>query len=105
MQFSTADKQIVFVNDETQHHLTAHPDVIALLPEAISKLIIGDSVSRVEKEITLDRAIGISSLIEVPKVSIDQKTYFALRNARSYPSHVALDKEGEACNTVTVEVT
>jgi len=104
MQFNTADKKIIVVDKEAQNHLSAHPDVMDLLGEAISKLIIPDSVSRIEKEINFDRVVGISSLVSVPKVEANQKTYFAFRKARKFPSHVVLKKSGESCSTVTLSI-
>lgn len=92
------------VNKEAQEHLTAHPDVSTLLLAAISKLTIGDSVSHIEKEINFGRVVGISNLIPIPKVGIDQKTYFAFRKARKCPSHVVLNQKDESCDTITVEV-
>jgi len=100
----TACGKDIHITEHARKHLSAHPDVLEFLEEAISKVVIPEGATNFEEAINLGRIVGESKLIETEKISPDQKTTFALRLERKYPSRVAVGEKGIPCDSVTIEI-
>jgi hypothetical protein len=104
MEYTTANNIVVKVDDDTQKHLTAHPDVVELLPEAFSKFILDIDSEFDKKEIKMERVVGKSGLVKINKIELDTPTYFAKRKERKFQSHVSLNTPNEDCDTVVISI-
>lgn len=104
MQFQTADGHAIFISEERANHLAAHPDVLEFLPEAISKIVIGDATGRLKKEVGMGRIVGTAGLVDTPDITLTSETYFAFRTHRKFPSHISMEGKGKASDTITVSV-
>lgn len=90
------------VTAKTIAHLQCHGDVIALLLEAITS-IATQGGSKVEAEVDLGRPIGISSRLASPPILPTDRTLFAYRKGRDFPTRVGEPgAEGEPTSFVTV---
>lgn len=103
-KFKTACGKDIYLREERKKHFLAHPDVLDFMNEAISKIVIPDNATYFEEAINLGRTIGEAKLIEVEKIAPEQKTTFALRLERKFPSRVAMGAKGIPCDCVTVEI-
>lgn len=101
--FVTACAKKIFINSETKRHLQAHNDVEEFLEEAISKVKIPNGALYLENAVNLGRIIGISSLVETNSIQLNEKTLFAKRAGRDWPSRIACDSKGVPCDSVTLE--
>jgi len=104
MQFITADGKTVFVDGVGVKHLKAHPDVSNLLPEAISKMIIGDGLNKVQQAIEMSRVVGRAGLLDTTDTNLDTRINFAYRAERDAPSPVVVNAVGKESTTVAVSV-
>lgn len=103
-KFRSACGGIVEVSERSKRHLEAHPEVAAILVEAIGKAEIGDGAFG-ELEVDMGRVIGRKSLLTTDCRAADSVMTFALRNGRDFPSRVvAGGAEGANCNTVVIVV-
>lgn len=100
----TADGETVYLSRETKNHLLAHPDVLEFLKEAAGKIRMSEQGGIFEISVNLGRVIGISSLIGTAPISSGQKTFFAERFGRKYPSRVILNGKGEPCDYITFQI-
>jgi len=103
-KFKTACGKDIYLREERKKHFLSHPDVLDFVDEAISKIVIPNSATYFEEAINMGRTIGEAKLIEVEKISPAQKTTFALRLERKFPSRVAVNGKGIPCDCVTVEI-
>jgi hypothetical protein len=103
-QLKTSDGKEVFITPGIKEHLLAHADVVEFLEEAVAKLEIPDGIAWIGVAVNLGRNVGISKLVKVGVVLPGQKTFFAKRIAHEFPTHVVLEREGEWCDSVTLEV-
>ena len=103
-KFLSANGKEVFVTAETKKHLSAHPDVLEFLEEAIAKVRITDDIVFFKEAISLGREISISSLINTKLILPDEETDFAMRIEREYPVRISLNAEGSACDLVTLKI-
>jgi len=103
-KFISTNGKEVFVTAETKKHLSAHPDVLEFIEEAVAKVHIPDTASLFKETISLGREIGISSLIETKPIRPDEETDFAMRVEREYPVRVSLNAKGSACDSVTLKI-
>lgn len=101
-KFKTACGKDIFLREDNRKHFLAHPDVLEFVEEAISKIVIPDGATHFEEAISLGRVVGEATLIEAEKISPDQKTTFALRFERKFPSRVIVGESGIPCDSVTV---
>jgi hypothetical protein len=103
-KIKTSCAKDVFINAQTRRHLLAHPDVLPFLEEAISKISIPAGALRFEKAVSLKKIIGVSMLVKTRAVRLNEKTMFAKRINHQWPTRVAPDTGGSACDSVTVAV-
>lgn len=104
MMFISLDSQSVIIDELTEKKLAAHPGVRDLLPEAISRLSLGDESGRIKKEVDMGRVIGMTDLVAVPDVGYDTQTQFAYRKERKYPSHVRAVDQKFPCTTIALSL-
>lgn len=104
MRLKTADNTIVEIDEITQTKLSAHPDVIELLPEAISKLTLSAERGMLKTDIEMGRIVGMRTLVETPEIELNTPTHFAYRNERKFPSHISMSKKGSPCSTVAISI-
>lgn len=104
MKLKTADDTMVEIDEVTQTKLSAHPEVMELLPEAISKLTLHAESGMVKTDIEMGRVVGIRALVETPEIELNTPTYFAYRKERKFPSHISTTKKGGPCGTVAISV-
>ncbi|KKT72308.1 MAG: hypothetical protein UW66_C0006G0004 [Candidatus Moranbacteria bacterium GW2011_GWF1_44_4] len=100
----TANGKTISIPEDTKKHLSAHPDVLEFLEEAISKTVVPEKAKYFEGAINLGRIIGESKLIETEKIMPNEKTTFAFRLERKYPSRVIKNEKGMLCDSVTIEI-
>jgi len=106
-KFTTHDGEVVILTEETEKHLLAHPEILPILEEVISKLNIANddrNIPSVEKEVDLERNIGINNFVETAEISSTDKMLFAYRKARKYPTHIVVNRIGEDCGVVTIQL-
>jgi len=79
-----------FINltDSLREHLEAHPEILDLIPEIVSKVNIPTDGCRLASQISLGRVVGKSSLINTKKIGLSDKTWFAMRKNRMKASRV-----------------
>lgn len=104
MQFTTADNKVVHIDESGLKHLAAHPDVSDLLPEAISKMVIGDEEDKVQQAVEMGRVVGRAGIVDTLDVTLDTPIHFAFRAERPNPTPVVLEGEGKESSTVAVSV-
>jgi hypothetical protein len=103
-QLKTNDGKSVYITPEIKEHLLAHADVVEFLEEAVAKLEIPDGIAWIGVAVNLGRIVGVSKLVKVGEVLPNQKTFFAKRLAHEFPTHVTLNREGEPCDSITLEI-
>lgn len=102
MEFKTKNGGTIVVPRKAQSHLLAHPGIMEILPEVISKIILPGDGLFMAKEVEMCRIIGQSGCVKTPEIGFDEKTHFALRLERDKPSRVVLDAECQDTTKVTV---
>ncbi len=102
MEFFSKDGGVVVVPWGTQQHLRAHPDVLDVLGEAISKIELPTDGEFLKTTVDLGRVIGRSGAVETDPIQYDEQTWFAHRIGRDGPSRVVLDTEGPEVSTVAI---
>ena len=90
------------LNVRSRKHLRAHPEVMPLLPEAISQLVLPRGGVRLEAEVNFKRPIGAATLIEVPYSSPSQWVTFAQRSHRVGPSRITATDSPTTIQTLVV---
>lgn len=103
-KFISANGKEIFVTAEIRRHLSAHPDVLEFLEEAVSKANIPEGTALFNEAISLGRKIGISICVETEKISPNEETDFSLRLEREFPSRISLESKGDPCDSVTLKI-
>lgn len=99
----TACGRFLNIGPRAQMHLAAHPDVLAHLPEAISKTHLPTDGLMLEREVPMGRVIGRGGLVKTPPIGMDSEALFALRHNRKFPSRIApLGAVGAESSTVVL---
>lgn len=100
-QYTTANGRTIFVTPSARHHLAAHPEVSAVLEEAMLRLdpIAGRFLRR---EVDLGRVLGRSGCVETRPIAFDEPALFAQRIGRQKPSRVIVGAPGPECRTVVI---
>lgn len=102
-KYKTACNGYLTISARVQSHLLAHPDVIARLPEAASKLHLPSDGMKLECEVPMGRVIGLAGVVTTPPIQTHDRALFALRNNRKFPSRVApLGAVGDESSTVVL---
>ena len=102
MKFKTKCGGAVVVPWGRQQHLRAHPDVLDVLDEAISKIELPTDGESLKTTVDLGRVIGRAGAVETDPIQYDEPAWFAHRIGRDGPSRVVLDTEGPEVSTVAV---
>lgn len=100
--YTTKDGRIIVVTDETREHMKAHPEVENILEEVLLNVELPQDKSVYGKEIDMGRVVGKSACVKLKKISLSEKSCFALRINREKASHVILDTEGDSTSKVIV---
>jgi hypothetical protein len=79
---------IINLTDSVREHLGAHPGILDLVPEIVSRVTIPADGIRLASQIKLGRVVGQSSLINTKKIGLSDKTWFAIRKNRMKASRV-----------------
>lgn len=88
-KYKTACGGYLTISACVHSHLLAHPDVIAHLPEAASKLHLPSDGTKLECEVPMGRVIGRAGVVKTPLIQTHDRALFALRNNRKFPSRVS----------------
>ena len=82
-----------FINltDSLREHLEAHPEILDLIPEIVSKVNIPTDGCRLASQTSLGRVVGQSSLIKTQKIGLSETAWFAIRKNRMKASRVVPD--------------
>lgn len=84
----TACGGTIIIPVSVQKHLLAHLDVVAHLPEAISKIRLPRDQSKIELEVEMGRVIGRGGIVATSDLSVHDRALFAVRANRKFSSHV-----------------
>lgn len=100
-KFRTACGSTVDVNERSVRHLQAHPEIAAILVEAISKASFGN-LPFAEVEVELGRTIGQKTRVSTRLESPDSTMTFAIRNGRDAPSRIVVGVGAEETSSVVI---
>ena len=102
MNYDAADGGSIVVLPHAQVHLSAHPDVVGLLAEAIGRITLPRHGAFVEIAVEMGRVVGRSGCVATAPILPADVATFALRMRREKPSRVMVGVEGPASTTVVV---
>jgi hypothetical protein len=85
----TACGGVITIPQRVQSHLQAHPDVLAHLPQAICKIQLPSDRKKIEREVQMGCVVGRGGIVKTSAIQIGDRTSFAVRANRKYPSRVA----------------
>lgn len=102
MELKTANNRIIVVTGRAMQHLTAHPNIVELLPEAVSHVVAPEERVRFDAVVDLGRDLGPATLIATPPITTDDVTTFAHRPGRDAASRVVEVKFPPMARTVLV---
>jgi hypothetical protein len=91
----------IVVSPKGLDHLQAHPDVLALLPEAAAKVSLPEDGSFLATSVDMGRIVGNTGCVAVPETAWGQEVLFAQRVGRAKASRVVVG-EGTPTNLVTI---
>jgi len=105
-EFKTTSKEIIKITNKGYEHLLTHEEITPMfLDECIKKIdtstIKIKDKSNISIEIKFNKIIGKTSCIKTQKIKYNEKTYFAQRIGRPYPSRV-IKTQKQDCDTVTI---
>lgn len=91
----------ITVPPETLAHLEAHPDVGALIEEAVG-LLDSSSGAFIATDVDMGREVGLSACVPAPRLELDTEATFALRVNRPRPSRVVVGAEKVPTSRVAI---
>ena len=89
--FKTKCGGSIHLTDSVKEHLEAHPGILGLIPVIASRVILPIDGGRLTCQISLERVVGQSSLIETQKIGLSETGWFAIRKNRMKDSRVVPD--------------
>ena len=89
--FKTKCGGFMHLTTNVKKHLEAHAGILELIPEIASRVILPIDGSRLTCQISLERVVGQSSLIETRKIGLSETAWFAIRKNRMKASRVVPD--------------
>ena len=89
--FKTKCGGFMHLTTNVKKHLEAHAGILELIPEIASRVILPIDGSRLTCQISLERVVGQSSLIETRKIGLSEIAWFAIRKNRMKASRVVPD--------------
>ena len=81
----------IYLTEGVREHLKAHPGILALIPEIVSRVTLPTDGSRLASQTSLGRVVGQSSLIGTEKIGLSETAWFAIRKNRMKASRVVPD--------------
>jgi len=81
----------IILTEGVKEHLKAHPGILDLIPEIVSKVTLPTDGSRLARQVSLGRVVGQSSLINTQKIGLSETAWFAIRKNRMKASRVVPD--------------
>lgn len=101
--YKTACGGMIVVPPKAEDHLRAHPEVLALLPEAIGRVELPKDGSFLATEVEMERVVGRSGCVPMDaSCGLDGLASFAFRVGREKPSRVVMHLEGDTTTKVVV---
>ena len=91
ISFKTGCGGSIHLTDSVKEHLEAHRGILGLIPVIASRVILPIDGGRLTCQISLERIVGQSSLIDTKKIALSEKTWFAVRKNRMKASRVVPD--------------
>lgn len=101
-EYRTRDGGRILVSPPAKLHLAAHPEVGAVIEEAVSRIKLPSDRTEIWTEIEMSRIVGVSGCVEARRIRETDLTTFAWRKERKHPSRVAVGAEGRPVSTVVV---
>ena len=89
--FKTKCGGFMHLTTNVKNHLEAHAGILELIPEIASRVILPIDGGRLTCQISLERVVGQSSLIETQKIGLSETAWFAIRKYRMKASRVVPD--------------
>ena len=89
--FKTKCGGSIHLTDSVKEHLEAHPGILGLIPVIASRVILPIDGGRLTCQISLERVVGQSSLIETQKIGLSETAWFAIRKNRMKASRIVPD--------------
>ena len=89
--FKTKCGGSIHLTDSVKEHLEAHQVILGLIPVIASRVILPIDGGRLTSQISLERVVGQSSLIETQKIGLSETAWFAIRKYRMKASRVVPD--------------
>ena len=89
--FKTKCGGSIHLTDSVKEHLEAHQVILGLIPVIASRVILPIDGGRLTSQISLERVVGQSSLIETQKIGLSETAWFAIRKNRMKASRVVPD--------------
>ena len=89
--FKTKCGGSIHLTDSVKEHLEAHPGILGLIPVIASRVILPIDGRRLTCQISLERVVGQSSLIDTQKIGLSETAWFAIRKNRMKASRVVPD--------------
>jgi len=101
-EFQTACGGTMVVPPKAEEHLRAHPEVQALLGDAIARVILPTAGEFLAVAVDLRRIVGRSGCVQTPRIGLNDPATFALRSARARMSRVVVAAVGPETSRVAV---
>jgi len=92
----------IIPTEGVRKHLEAHPGILALIPGITSKVILPTDGSRLARQVSLERVVGQSSLINTRKIGLSESAWFAIRKNRMKASRVVPDANPTNTDLVSI---
>ena len=89
--FKTKCGGSIHLTDSVKEHLEAHPGILGLIPVIASRVILPIDGGRLTCQISLERVVGQSSLIDTQKIGLSETAWFAIRKNRMKESRIVPD--------------
>ena len=81
----------IYLTEGVSDHLKAHPGILGLIPEIVSRVTLPTDGSRLASQTSLGRVVGQTSLIGTEKIGLSETAWFAVRKNRMKASRVVPD--------------
>ena len=89
--FKTKCGGFMHLTTNVKKHLEAHAGILELIPEIASRVILPIDGGRLTCQISLERVVGQSSLIDTQKIGLSETAWFAIRKNRMKASRIVPD--------------
>lgn len=97
------DGAALVVSSDADLHLAAHPEVTdELLLEAFEAFELSNYNSELRDDVDLGRQLGPTSKVATPPIRWDEKSLFAIRKNRNYPSRIVVGVEKPLSSVMTL---